>query len=263
MSCEMMAYSFNQAVPAGHLVSALWTFAPKNPDGWGVAFYTDESAALMKEPVTATESMLAAFLASYPSLKARLLIAHVRDASRRLPARQAHRNTHPFLREMGGRDYVFAHNGTLIDFRSTVKSPRFKPVGATDSEALFCHLLGKIDREGIARWTPDFFRWLEKEITAANAAGKLNCFLSDGAYLFAYHDQKGYNGMYYLACRAPYGRVGLTGLSKKIDLATVYPVSAAGVLVATKPLTDERWTRFARGRLMVWKDGVQVFPEPL
>jgi predicted glutamine amidotransferase len=258
----MMAFSFNQEVAAGHLVSALWTYAPKNPDGWGLAFYPDESAALIKEPVMATKSKLAAFLASYASLKARILVAHVRDASRRLPARQAHRNTHPFLREMGGKDYVFAHNGTLIDFKSTVKSPGFTPLGGTDSEALFCHLLNKMDREGIARWTPDTFRWLEKELQTANATGKLNCLLSDGAYLFAYHDQNGYNGMHYLACRAPYRRVGLPALSKQIDLAAMYLASAAGVIVATKPLTDEKWVTFARGQLMVWKDGVQVFPKP-
>ena len=189
------------------------------------------------------------------------MIAHVRKASSRRAAPLANRNTHPFLRELGGKEYVFAHNGTLKGFHSSLKQPRFKPTGDTDSEALFCYLLSKIDRERIAKWNPRSFRWLETELETANGTGKLNCVLSDGTYLFAYHDQNGYNGLHYLACRAPYGRVGLPNLSKKIDLAAVYPASAAGVVVATKPLTDENWVPFVRGRLMVWKDGVQVFPE--
>jgi predicted glutamine amidotransferase len=70
----------------------------------------------------------------------------------------------------------------------------------------------------------------------------MNCVLSDGTHLFAYHDKNGYNGLHYLAKS-----------SKKIGL---------GVVVATKPLGDEKWTSFVPGRLMAWKDGVQVFPKP-
>jgi glutamine amidotransferase len=255
--CEMMAFSFNRPLPAQHLVAALWRHGAKNPHGWGLAYYPDKAATVFKEPINAIESKLAGILAADPSLKAKLLIAHVRKTAR---SQLTQSNTHPFTRELDGREYVFAHNGNLKGFRDSLSVARFQPLGTTDSEFLFCHLLGKIDRQAIGKWKPQSFLWLEKELQAANKTGKMNCLFSDGTYLFAYHDANGYNGMSYLACRAPYGRVGFPSLSKKIDLSTVYPKSAAGVVVATKPLTDENWVKFDHGRLMVWKDGVPVFP---
>jgi predicted glutamine amidotransferase len=54
------------------------------------------------------------------------------------------KNCQPFVRELGGRVHVFAHNGDLDIGALRAKLPLggFRPVGDTDSEYAFCALLG-------------------------------------------------------------------------------------------------------------------------
>jgi len=88
----------------------------------------------------------------------------------------------------------------------------------------------------------------------------LNCLFSDGTYLFAYYDKNGFNSLYHLSRKAPYRKAHFNDLSREIDLSVIYPKSATGVIVATRPLTDEPWETFTPGQLLVFKDGAQVFP---
>jgi predicted glutamine amidotransferase len=241
MACELFAFSFHQEVPIGPAISSFWRHGEKNPHGWGLAYYPDSSAVLFKRPGSVRECRLAKFLAGDSTLKTKILIAHVRKASSLRTAPRAHRNSHPFLRELDGKEYVFAHNGTLKEYRAVLNTARFKPLGETDSECLFCHLLEKIGRRGNAEWYPSSFQRLQKELQAVNDLGKMNCIFSDGTHLFAYQDKKGYNRMYSIAWQ-------------------VGP-SAVGIAIATKPLQDEPWLKISPGQLMVWRDGMQVFPE--
>src|SRR5262245_43024896 len=105
-------------------------------DGWGLAFYEGRAARVFLEPAPAAESPLACFLAQNP-IKNLLAVGHVR---RRTRGNVALANTHPFVRELWGRHWVFAHNGTLPRVRSR-KLGRFRPIGNTDSEHAFCYLL--------------------------------------------------------------------------------------------------------------------------
>jgi glutamine amidotransferase len=45
-----------------------------------------------------------------------------------------------------GRYWVFAHNGNLLDFAPVLRGD-FQPVGQTDSELAFCHLMETLNRE--------------------------------------------------------------------------------------------------------------------
>jgi len=222
-----------------------------------VAFYSDNSVTLFKEATNAAESELAKFLESYRQLRSKLLVAHVRKAS---VGGRAHQNTHPFVREMKGKEYVLAHNGTLRGFRKKLKLGRIRPLGINDSEFLLCYLLGRIEAKGVVEWNRQSFEWLRKEMHTVNDTGSLNCLFSDGTYLFAYYDKNGFNSLYHLSRKAPYRKAHFNDLSREIDLSVIYPKSATGVIVATRPLTDEPWETFTPGQLLVFKDGAQVFP---
>src|ERR1700759_2899175 len=67
--------------------------------GWGLGLYDGPAAG----------SKLAAYVRSHP-IKTLLAIAHVRKRTRG-PVSLA--NTHPFVRELWGRHFTFAHNGTV------------------------------------------------------------------------------------------------------------------------------------------------------
>src|SRR5206468_75456 len=110
-------------------------------DGWGLAFYDGRAARVFLEPQPAAHSPLAEFLAHNP-IKTMLAVGHVR---RRTRGAMALANTHPFMRELWGRQWVFAHNGTLKRIWRR-KLGRFEPIGDTDSEHAFCALLDGLQR---------------------------------------------------------------------------------------------------------------------
>jgi glutamine amidotransferase len=141
--CELMALSFARPVSADFSIRAFALRGSENADGWGLAWYPDRSLALVKEPLQWGASAYTGFLESYPNLLSPLYIAHVRHGT--TGGKPTHADTHPFARELGGRPYCFAHNGTLEGFER-LPLGRFHPVGSTDSEHTFCHLLDRVAR---------------------------------------------------------------------------------------------------------------------
>ncbi|MGL5144505.1 MAG: class II glutamine amidotransferase, partial [Acinetobacter junii] len=108
-------------------------------DGFGIAFFEDKACRLFVDNQSAVESPIADLVRNYP-IKSRNVIAHIRKATQ---GKITLENSHPFLRELWGRHWIFAHNGDLHDFSPRL-SGRFEPVGNTDSERAFCYLLDQM-----------------------------------------------------------------------------------------------------------------------
>src|SRR5215475_15633302 len=108
--------------------------------GWGLALYDGNVAQVFREPAPACTSALAGFVRQHP-IKTLLAIAHVRKKTR---GKVSLANTHPFVRELWGKSFVFAHNGTVKNARRH-RLGRFRPIGETDSEHAFCALLAGLD----------------------------------------------------------------------------------------------------------------------
>jgi predicted glutamine amidotransferase len=81
----------------------------QHSDGWGLALYDQRFARIFIEPAPACDSPLARFVQDNP-IRTLLAVAHVRQRTVGTPTLE---NTHPFKRVLWGRDWVFAHNGTL------------------------------------------------------------------------------------------------------------------------------------------------------
>ena len=90
---------------------------------------------------SARNSPVAEMVRRYP-IKSDNVIAHIRKATQ---GRVALENTHPFVRELWGRYWVFAHNGDLQRFAPRLHAA-FRPVGDTDSERAFCWLLQELNK---------------------------------------------------------------------------------------------------------------------
>ena len=82
-------------------------------DGWGIAFFEDKGLRHFVDHQAAVESPVAELIRRYP-IKSKNVIAHIRKATQGVVSLQ---NCHPFVRELWGRYWVFAHNGDLKDFR--------------------------------------------------------------------------------------------------------------------------------------------------
>jgi predicted glutamine amidotransferase len=235
-----------------------------NPDGWGLAVYPDGKGALViKEDLPGATSKLSKFLSTYDLLKSKIIIGHVRKASR---GAVRFSNSHPFSRELGGVQYVLAHNGTIRGSRR-LSLGRFTPVGSTDSERLFCSLLDHIDKDGIRSWSEknlfglrDFLLTTNRRPTRDEAKpNKINLLLSDGTTLICYNDSFGRGTLHRLMipfCETLH--VGNT-LSDQANGDDRIPKRSL-VVLATRPLdNDPGWVAMQSGELCALRDGQLVF----
>lgn len=253
--CELLGMSFNQPIKPTLSFRGFRHRGESNPHGWGLAFYPDKSVQVIKEPIKASGSSLSEFIENYPQIKSKIFIAHVRYTS---VGSKSHKNTHPFQRELDGRDFVFAHNGTLHNYNGLFTG-RFTPVGKTDSEHAFCHIINYIEEREINRWTAKHFRWLWNQLKTVNNHGNFNCIFSDGEYLFCYYDKKGYNGLCFVQRKAPFNTVRLEDEDFEINLTEEKDPSQKGFIIATRRLTDERWENFHPEELIAFKNGDIIF----
>ncbi len=253
--CELLGMSFNQAVKPSLSFRGFRHRGEENPDGWGLAFYPDKAVQIFKEPKKTSESTLSKFIRDYPEISSKLFIAHVRRGS---VCKIAYMNTHPFSRELNGKAYTFAHNGTLSSFEK-LPTGRFRKIGCTDSEQVFCHILNSIEEESITQWTYEKFRWLVEKLREINELGNFNCIFSDGEYLFCYYDQNSYNGLCFVHRKASYGQVQLLDEDFEVNLAEEKDPTQTGFIIATRRLTNERWENFYPGELIVFRNGDIIF----
>lgn len=256
--CELLGMSFNHPVNMTVSFRGMIKRGNNNPHGWGLAFYPEDSKAsqIIKEPVQAGRSPVTSFLVNYKGIHSSLYISHVRWATSEVN----YANTHPFVRELQGRDYVFAHNGNLHDFRSALPLGRYIPLGTTDSEHAFCYLMDYIANE-ISQWDYQAFVQFEEVLRRVNELGKFNCLLSDGEHLFCYRDKAAPVGLFYTLRKAPFGVVKLKDEDLDIDLDAMKRADEVGCIVATNKLTEgEDWKPIERGQLMVFHRGKQVYP---
>jgi glutamine amidotransferase len=219
-------------------------------DGWGLALYQDVFARVFLDEHPAASSPLAAFLRDNPE-EARIAIAHIRKKTRGA-SRLA--NTHPFVRVLGGRHIVFAHNGTLVTVRERSLDQE-TPLGDTDSEHAFCWMLERL-RLAYPLGLPDDPEQLGRTVyELANdlgADGIFNVVISDGRFLFA----RCGDNLVHIVRRFPLGHATLVDEEVRVDLSEVLRGPGAVAVVATSPLTrDEDWLRATPGTLWVFRDG--------
>ncbi len=113
----------------------------EHADGWGIAFFEGKGLRHFVDHQTAAVSPVAELIRSYP-IKSKNIIAHVRKATQGDVSLE---NAHPFVRELWGRNWAFAHNGDLKAFEPYLHG-QFRPIGNTDSEQAFCWLLQEISK---------------------------------------------------------------------------------------------------------------------
>ncbi|MGQ9799681.1 MAG: class II glutamine amidotransferase [Ignavibacterium sp.] len=253
--CELLGLNFNEPVKIDLSFRGFRRRGEDNPDGWGLAYYNNNSFEIIKEERSAADSEVAEQLMT-KNLVSKIFISHVRLASK---GNINYNNTHPFKRNLFGKEFIFAHNGTLNGFSEHLHIKDFFPLGETDSEHAFCYILQRLKDENIKEWDKNSFLLLKEIFSEINKFGKFNCLMSDGEYLFSYFDENEHNGLWYVHRKAPFQRVRLEDEDYEIDLAEQKSLTQKGYIIATSPLTNEDWKKFNRGSLMIFKNGEIVF----
>jgi len=264
--CDLLGLSFNIPITAKISLDIFQQRGLANPDGWGLAFYKNNRLQIVKEANSATKSNLFDFMEKYTHSKT--IISHVRRSTRGIPS---YLNTHPFYRrlrtESMNREFAFAHNGTLTQIER-LRFKKYTPVGETDSEQAFCHILDILSESETATWGVHDFQSFEKILREINdGKNTLNCIFSDGSYLFCYSDENDYNnGLRFTKQVAPFGSIELIADDDRlgsVELRSEIPsaVDQSGYLISTRILTSGEWTEFCEGELIVFKDGQIVYPK--
>lgn len=251
--CQLLAMNCN--VPTD-IVFSFTGFAHRggrtdtHHDGWGIAFFEGAGVRHFVDHQAATASPIAELIKHYP-IKSLNVIAHIRKATQ---GQVALENCHPFVREMWGRYWVFAHNGDLKDFDPVLDGP-YRPVGNTDSERAFCFLLQQL-RERFGDQAPDLhtLRAALADLVGAIARhGTFNMMLSDGTALFAHCSTK----LCYVVRQYPFAAACLADEDLSVDFSQVTTPSDRVAIIVTTPLTtNETWTDFAEGELKLFVDGL-------
>jgi predicted glutamine amidotransferase len=175
----------------------------EHDSGWGMAVYARGDGSqpqLVRFPEAAYAD---GDFRKATSTKGRIFNVHVRRATM---GGLTLANTHPFC--LG--NYSFGHNGTVLHYPRLLEPAVAKPVGETDSEALFNLLMRDYDP---AEPLDSLRRAMTKVVDCSPFSG-LNFLFSDGERLYAYR-----LGIFELHWRARPGEL----------------------LVASEKVTDEAW----------------------
>jgi len=160
------------------------------------------------------------------------------------------------MRELWGRYWIFAHNGNLTDYAPAFDGS-FLPVGQTDSERAFCHLLQRL-RQRFPQTMPaadSLHAALEEFAAETRRFGSFNFLLSNGERLFAHRSTE----LHYLIRQAPFSVAHLKDEDVSIDFNEVTTPNDRVALIATQPLTDnECWHPLPTDRVAMFCDGTLV-----
>ncbi|WP_239373043.1 class II glutamine amidotransferase [Snodgrassella gandavensis] len=217
-------------------------------DGFGIAFFEGRGVRLLQDDKPCASSPVADLVQQY-RIKSENVIAHIRKATQG----QAHLvNTHPFVRELWGEYWVFAHNGNLCRF-APAGGEYFNPVGTTDSEQAFCYLLEQLRQRFRHKPAREVLFRTVAEITAElRQYGLFNYMLSNGDWLIAHASTL----LFYIIRQAPFGKAVLADEDVAIDFSAVTTPHDRVAVIATLPLTcNEQWQQLAINELVMFSQG--------
>ncbi|OOS23127.1 class II glutamine amidotransferase [Moraxella pluranimalium] len=236
-------------------------------DGFGIAFFeknAHEAGVGLRQfhdDKPSHSSPIADLVNNYP-IRAMNVIAHIRKATQ---GSNSLANTHPFVREVWGEQWAFAHNGQMTEsfvkrterLMANGNAEHYTPVGTTDSELAFCYLLNRLKATFKSRPSDEaLFAFLTAQCRYLSANGLYNCLLSNGDWHLAYAGSL----LFYLTRKAPFGEAKLSDGEMTINFQDVTTENDKVTILVTVPLTDnEKWQQLAVDECVIFKDGDVVF----
>ncbi len=217
-------------------------------DGWGIAFFEGHGVRHFVDHQSASTSPIADLIRRYP-IHSQNVIAHIRKATQ---GEVSLENCHPFVRELWGRYWVFAHNGHLQDYAPRLHGSS-RPVGQTDSERAFCWLMQELAKSHASLPSVAELSTTLRELVPQIARhGTFNFLLSNGQALWAHASTH----LHSVLRRHPFTQATLSDEDMRVNFADHTRQTDRVAVVVTAPLTtDEVWVALAPERLYTFEDG--------
>ena len=249
--CQLLGMNANTPTDIVFSFTGFSTRADEHKDGFGIAFFEGPGVRLMVDAQSARCSPIAEMVRRFP-IRSGNVIAHIRKATQ---GRVALENTHPFVRELWGRYWVFAHNGDLKGYAPRLHGA-FQPVGATDSERAFCWLMQELAKaHASVPSTAELTATLAELMPQVAAHGVFNAILGNGQALWTHCSTH----LHHIVRQHPFARASLQDEDVTVDFARETSPRDRVAVVVTEPLTkDEAWLAYAPGEIRVFVDGAPI-----
>jgi len=247
--CQLLGMNGNTPTDIVFSFTGFSTRAEEHQDGFGIAFFEGAGLRLFVDAQSARHSPVADLVRRYP-IHSNNVIAHIRKATQ---GRIALENTHPFVRELWGRYWAFAHNGNLTGYAPRLHAS-FHPVGDTDSERAFCWLMQELAKSHASLPSVDeLTRTLRELVPKVRSFGTFNFLLSNGDALWAYCSTK----LHWLVRQHPFATATLKDHDWTVNFAELNQPGDRAAVIVTTPLTEnESWSAFEPNELKVFVDGL-------
>lgn len=229
------------------------------PDGWGIGYYPagEPSGAVLKEPRPRSGSIRSELVKEWEHLASSIFLLHMRRATW---GANTDANTQPFSRSYAGRDWLFAHAGSLRERFDLPVGRRFVPVGSTDTERVFCELLSRIAERAWGSLAEADLFVLQSWFATLNQHGTLTAIITDGHDLVAYADVRAEVPLHRWQFLPPHGSLVFGDADLTVDLGRRGIKSTKGVVLSTDALLPKgelemTWAPVAPGSLIALRQG--------
>lgn len=236
------------------------TKGQQHADGWGLVCYDELERSRIPTTVKHSNATFDTdhFSRSAQKVYSKAVVAHVRIATVGLASTL---NAHPFTHD----EWTFAHIGTIPKFETLSQKleadtlPRYMNcrLGTTDSELFFLWLLSKMAASGINSDNVEEKSEAAREVIASSVTAlandcreiapdseaKLNFVLTNGHVLFACR----WNNSMYSLVRDCVHDCEICGVPHVHHNPSV---DHRAVIVASEPITDERWSEMPNHSLL-------------
>ena len=228
--CELFAINSLRPMRANDHLRTFYQDSVQHPHGWGLAWREGKRVFLHKEELRAIDSSYLRYVLEEP-IRSSNVVAHIRNATKGV---LTYNNCHPFMRrDISGRRWLIAHNGTILDDRLTSGYEAYA-AGDTDSEQVVIYLVDKLDdvieRKGGPLTFGERFVILSHAVEELSAHNKLNLVIDDGEYT-------------YVHCNT-------------VESTLYMRTSGGTAFFCTRPLDDgAAWAPLPQNRLIAYSDG--------
>ena len=230
--CELFGLDSVNKINVTPMLREFFSHGNEHPNGWGMAFFYNDSVSLEKEAENSVKSKY---------LKQRLescivadkMLAHIRLATK---GTMIYENSHPFvMRDDSGRAWTFEHNGTVFECDALNKYVKLQK-GSTDSERILMYIIDEINaalkKKGTNLEDHERFEVINRIICEISPENKTNLLIYDGRLLYAHTNFK--DSLHFLS-------------------------QEDAVIVSTRPLDERNWEKLPMNTLVAFKNGRPAF----
>lgn len=251
---EFLALNFD--MQSSPLINIKSIDTKNQSSGWGFGWYpNDDYSAFVIKDTTLNDDKLSNNISDLNNFRSTTFICKTKCAAKNYTLH----DLQPFSWRFAGKDWLFMHNGDVK--KSELKKVHttgldfLTPLGNTDSELLFCYLLGKIRLSGAKEISELHGKTILKWLTEIESFGTMDLVLSDRKTLLVYHGVNS-NKEIYLTKIAPPQNIGRFE-SDSITMQMDNPKDEYNscLIACSEPLTNTKQELMTAGQLVIARRG--------